>query len=445
MKIVNIEKVPGTHKVYNIETKKNNNYFANGVLVHNCFAYFFKSNNPAIKNLSLRPVDINRMIHAINGDCKDKHSKLMFDHFYSKKFLLHWGGMADPFCNFEKTNKRGLPLMEELGKLNYPTLFSFKGPTIFEKEYISLFEKYSDQRNFAFQCSIITFNQELSRKIEIGVPSPKKRIAALKMLSDMGYWTILRLRPFIIGVSDDGLDELLENCLEAGIRGISTEFFAMDCRSNQGMKERYAAIAKVIGVDDLHKYYAKLSPSERGGYMRLNRLVKERHVRKMYEFCIKHNLVFACSDPDYKELNMSGSCCGMPDNSPDNRGLENWTRSQLTYHLKEARKLYHKTGEKKELLFGEVYGKESYLDDKAFANDHVGVVGHCVGERSQLTHRIIVQKQWNNLRSPANPRNYFHGKVLPNGLDAQGNLKFIYSPSEYEERWKNEGVDLVGR
>jgi DNA repair photolyase len=443
MKVVKIEKVPGTHRVYNIETEKNNNYFANGALVHNCFAYFFKSNNPAIKNLQLRPVDIDRMINALNGRCTDQHSKMMYDHFYSKKFLLHWGGMADPFCHFEKTNRRGLPLIEELGRLNYPTLFSYKGPTIMDPDYVSVFKKYAHQKNFAFQCSIITSNEKLSKKIEIGVPTPTKRIESLKMLSDMGYWTILRLRPFIIGVSDDGLDELLERSLEAGIRGVSTEFFAMDCRSNTGMKERYASIAKIIGVDDLHKYYAKLSPSERGGYMRLNRHVKERHVRKMYEFCIKHGLVFACSDPDFKELNTSGSCCGMPDDFPDNRGLENWTRSQLTYHLKEARKEYHTTGRQRVLTFGGVYGNESYLDEKKFAADHVGAVGKSTAERSQMSQRTIVQKQWNNLKSPACPRNYFHGKLMPTGTDEEGNLMFIYTPSEYEARWLAEGVDLT--
>ena len=410
-----------------------------------CFAYFFKSNNPAIKNLQLRPVDVGRMINALNGNCTDKHSKLLYDHFYSKKFLLHWGGMADPFCHFEKTNRRGLPLMEELGRLNYPTLFSFKGPTIFDKDYVKVFDKYSGQSNFAFQCSIITANEKLSAKIEVGVPTPTKRIEALKMLSDMGYWTILRLRPFIIGVSDDRLDELLERCLAAGIKGISTEFFALDCRSNEGMKTRYAAIAKVVGVPDLLKYYSKLSPSERGGYMRLNRMVKERHVRKMYEFCVKHKLVFACSDPDFKELNMSGSCCGMPDDFPANRGLENWTKSQLTYHMKEARLAYHRTGERMVLRFNEVYGRETYLDEGAFANDHVGACGKCTAERQQLTQRTIVQQQWNNLRSPACPRNYFHGKVMPCGTDFDGNLEFIYTPMEYEARWAGEGVDLTTR
>lgn len=417
------------------------NYCSLGCLY--CFAYFFKSNNPAIKKISLRSVDVDAMARDLQGKATTKQGRIFYEHFYKRKFLLHWGGLADPFCYFEQKNRTGLKLIHTLGEMNYPTLFSFKGEAIFRKPYVQAFEEYAEQSNFAFQISIITGSEELARKIEIGVPSPSRRIDALKMLSEMGYWTILRLRPFIIGISDHGLDDLLDRALKAGIKGVSMEFFAMDCRSNEGMKKRYEWIAKQIGVKDLHKYFSTLSPSERGGYMRLNRLVKEPYVRKVYEFCAKHDLVCAISDPDFKELNTSGSCCGMPDNFPANPLLENWTKNQLTYHMKEARRLYHKTGERMILRFGEVYGDESYLDAKELANDHVDVIGMCCADRNSITQRNILQKKWNNLNSPSCPRNYLHGKVMPNGTDKEGNLTYIYTPSEYEEKWKEEGIDLT--
>lgn len=410
-----------------------------------CFAYFFKSNNPSSKGkqAQLKSIDPEKKLLDMQGKGTNMSGKLFHKHFYSKKFLLHWGGLADPFCNFEKKNKVGLKLIEGLGKMNYPTLFSFKGDAIFQKEYVDIFKKYSKQKNFAFQVSIITNQDRLSNLVEIGVPSTSRRLEAIKMLSEMGYWTILRLRPFIIGVSDIELDTLLERALDAGIKAVSMEFFALDVRANVGMKKRYDWLAKLVGADNLMEYFKTLSPSERGGYMRLNRLVKEPYVRKVYEFCAKHNLVCGISDPDFKELNTSGSCCGMPDHYPDNPLLENWTRSQMTYHLKEARKKYHKTGEQVKFRFSEVYGKEGYLDEKEFAQDHISTVSNCLSVNNQLTQRIILQKQWNNLRSPANPRNYFHGKVLPVGKDENGDIVFQYVPSEYEKRWKEEGVDLT--
>ena len=134
----------------------------------------------------------------------------------------------------------------------------------------------------------------------------------------------------------------------------------------------------------------------------------------------------------------------MPENYPANRLLENWTQSQLTYHLKEARKKYHKTGETTRLLFGEVHANESYLDELKLANDHPSVIGMDCSSRVNLTQRLILQRQWNNLRSPANPRNYLHGQIMPiNELDESGNLIYEYSPSEYEKHWKEEGITLT--
>ena len=55
----------------------------------------------------------------------DVKTRRYYEAFYKKKFLLHWGGLADPFCNFEKSNRKGYKLLKALGEENYPTLFSF--------------------------------------------------------------------------------------------------------------------------------------------------------------------------------------------------------------------------------------------------------------------------------------------------------------------------------
>jgi DNA repair photolyase len=415
-----------------------------------CFASFFKSNNPAIKEMALKAISVRSIENAIDGRGTDARSKLFHKHFYSKRFLLHWGGMADPFCNYEKTNNIGCDLLRVLGDRAYPTLLSFKGNALFGEKYLELLRDYSRQKNFAFQVSMVTADPKMSAKVEIGVPAPTLRLKALKTLSDMGYWTILRLRPFIIGITDESLDDLLNMALDAGISAISTEFFALDGRANIGMKTRYDWLAKIIGVDNLMKYFKALSPSERGGYMRLNRMVKEQYVRKIYNFCVENNLVLGISDPDFKELNMSGSCCAMPDVYPENPELCNWSKDQLTYALKEARKQYHRRSiismgqENPECLtFNKTFqGDVSYLDDIGLTNDHVSAARMSNVDRHQKTFRTILRAHWNNLRSPANPRNYLHGKIMPIGVDQHDDLLYKYTCSEYEDRWVKEGIDL---
>lgn len=447
MKIKSIRKIhvnPTT--VYNIETQKNNNYFANGMLVHNCFAYFFKANNPSISNsekgMELTSVNAQKLISALEGNPTEARGRMMHELFYQRKFLFHWGGLSDPFCTFEAKNGVGYEIIEALGSLDYPTLFSFKGATIFHKKYIEMFERYAKQNNFAFQVSMVTNDEKLSSLVEIGVQPPRKRIEAIRMLSQMGYWTILRLRPYIIGVTDESIDSLLEAALDAGINAISMEFYALDARASEDAKKRYDWLGRIVGAKNLMEYYSKLSPSERGGYRRLNRLVKEIHVKKVYKFCIENGLEFGCSDPDFKELTTTGSCCSMPDKYPKNPLLENWTRQQMTYHLKEARRKYHSTGEIAQFKFSEVYKDEPYLDHPGIAGDHIIGCGLCAADSSGMTYRKILRGYWDNLRSYANPRNYFHGKVIPCGIDEHQDLIYAYNPMPYEKRWMEEGINL---
>lgn len=409
-----------------------------------CFAYMFKTRNLSFTN-KLHSVNLKKFERTITGNPKNIREKAIYKHFYKKRFLLHWGGLADPFCNFEKNNNIGYKIIKILAEQKYPTLFSFKGSAIFRPKFIKLFNKYAKNKNFAFQISIIAPSDEMSRKIEIGVPVTSQRIKAIKMLNEMGYYTILRLRPYIIGITDQGIDNLLHRCLEVGIKAVSMEFVALDLRSNANLLKRYEWLGKIIGTKDILKYFKELSPSKRGSYMRLNRLVKEPYVRKIYEFCINNNLVFACSDPDYKELNMSGSCCGMPDKYPENKELQNWTKNQLTYALKEARRQYHVNGRTYKFRFDLVFksNKDTYLNETELGQDHVAVTGKCVSERKVINYLTIARQVWNNLRSPGNPCNYFHGKMLPIGIDGNQNYIYIYRPNEYESRWIKEGIDLT--
>jgi len=408
-----------------------------------CFAYMQKTNNSSFSD-KLHSVNPQKILKAINNEPDSYRMRAFHKHFFSKRFLLHWGGMADPFCNFEKANRIGYELISGLAKAKYPTLFSFKGDGIMRPMFRKLFGRYAGNKSFAFQCSIIAPSDEVSRQVEIGVPVTSKRIEAIKMLSDMGYYTILRLRPFIIGVTDDGLEELLYKCKDAGIKAISTEFVAIDIRSNDHLLKRYKWLGELIGTSDILKYFKALSPSERGGYMRLNRLVKEQYVKLMYKFCIENDILFACSDPDFKELNMSGSCCGMPDDYPENPELSNWTHNQLTYALKEARQMYHKRGRIAQFKFDKVFrpDKDTYLKGVTFGQDHICVSDMTASERHNMNYEMIANRVWNNLRSPGNPRNYFHGKLMPIRKDEDENLVYSYNPSEYEQRWVDEGIDL---
>lgn len=410
-----------------------------------CFSHSQKDINPGTKEAPLQGVDPKKLFAMMDGTATTKEAKKFYKYFFKDRFLFHWGGLADFGCHYERKYGTSFEILEGLVERDYPLMFSSKGPAISDQHYVDLFEKHAKKNSIAFQFSIVTADDDLARKVEPGVPSPTERFEYMKYLSDLGYWTILRLRPFIIGVSDDTLPEMMEQAYNAGAKAISTEFYALDQRCVGSMKKATIKMGQLMGINDIFSYFHKLSPKERGGYCRLNRLVKETFIKTMYLYCQTHDMVFTCSDPDFKELCGSQNCCGLPPKGyHPSRDMNNWSSNQLTSYVMEARIDYHKTGNRRYFSFDEIYGTPNWVfDDIELSHMDIGCTKFPYAMRKQLTLKHLLQEKWNNLRSYANPRNYLHGKLMPVGVDDADNYLYQYTPSAYEKVWVDEGIDLA--
>ena len=228
-----------------------------------CFAYYQKVSNPSCKgkNLAVKSVNVKKLIQAFQGKFPNDWK---WKYFFKNKFPFHVGGLADNFDNYEKKLMRGYPLIKVLAKMHYPTIFSTKGVLPMFGKYYKLFKKYRKNKSFAFQFSIITNSDKSASEIEIGCPSTTERLQAMKKMSDLGYWTILRLRPYIIGLTDINIDQLIKRAANAGAKAVSAEFFCLEQRiAGEAIEKRYNAISNNIGFN-IREYYKKLSPSERG-------------------------------------------------------------------------------------------------------------------------------------------------------------------------------------
>ncbi len=409
---------------------------------HYCFSSMQSANNPSCKgNTKFGAVNIKKLIKVMSGQYPDNP---YYKNFFKHRFLLHIGGLSEPFCYAEEIHHRCYELLEYLAAEKYPTVFSSKGYYMFltkkkNKKYLKLFQDSAKNNNFAFAHSIICDSDKTGKLIEPNVPSVTKRIEAIKILADLGYWNVLRLRPFIIGISDIGLESLLERSAKAGAKAISTEFFALDSRCAKLLDTNIQEISKITGID-YYNYLKKLSPTERGGYMRANRDVKEHYVKRMYVKCKEVGMQFNISDPDFKELNQSPSCCGLETN-PSNPEMANYTKGQLTHHLAELRKRYWASGGKDKYLTWEMVEKDianNWMDDLGYYSDSIKFWD--VDYSLKTGHKQEFQNTWNNLRSAANPQNYFHGKIVASGVDKRNMIIYEYKPHPYEIRWAKEGI-----
>ncbi|MCD6379647.1 radical SAM protein [bacterium] len=276
-----------------------------------CFARF---QNSYIRNLVKRQKVMNtkrvqRLFqNALEGIPPQTRLEQAFSKFIAQKRVIQWGGLSDPFDMFEKQYGKTLEMLEFLSEYNYPLSFSTKGTWwVYDERYRELFKKNKD--NWHVKISIITLDEDKTRKIEPGVPTPKERLAALGELVKMGVNVTLRLRPFIIGVSTETWRDLIDEAAKLGVKVVTTEFLCVESRASQSTRELFKRLSKYVGYD-VFEFYKKHSPN--AGLMRLNFNIKVPVFKAMRDYAHEKGMVFVSSDPAGRFLNDWVNCCGVP-------------------------------------------------------------------------------------------------------------------------------------
>jgi DNA repair photolyase len=339
--------------------------------------------------------------------------KPQFWAYIKDRKTIQWGGMSDPFCDFERHTPTGLELLRFFRKIDYPICFSTKGTWwLDDPRYTELFK---DNPNWNVKISIITLDEDKAKRIEIGVDSPQKRLEALQKVAKLNCGgATLRLRPFIIGVSSPRHTQLIDYAAEMGASALSTEFFCLEIRSKI-LRRRLKILDELCGFD-VFAFYKKYSSGQ--GYLRLNRNVKRRFIDDMESACRRNKIRFYVSDAHFKERCANGSCCGLPESF-------NYSRGQFC----EA------------LVICKAKGKVSF-QDIAPAMQHLKAVPYEKAEgfnTCSCERRVMFQGKtffdymrwlWNNPnKSGQSPYRLFEGIMNPTGFDENQDLIYTYDRS----------------
>lgn len=330
-----------------------------------------------------------------------------FWRYIEQRRPIQWGGLSDQFDEYERRHGKTLELLRFFREIEYPISFSTKAAWWSEDErYLELF---TGAPFWNLKVSIITLDAEKARLVEGGCPSPAERLQVVRRISERNPGGVtLRLRPFIIGMSDPTHKRLIRTAGEMGATAVSTEFFCLETRAAD--PNRYDPISKAIGRD-VKDYYRKYSYG--AGYQRLNRNLKRPFVDEMEDAAREAGMRFYVSDAHFKERCHNGSCCGLDESW-------NYTRGQWCEALMIAR-------EKGEVSWGDVKSDllgilEGIAVEKAV---------HFTGPEGRAKYwgfdvPEYVRWCWNNPKSGKSPYRYFEGILKPVRLDENGDVVYAY-------------------
>ena len=115
---------------------------------------------------------------------------------------LHWGANSDPFQACEKIHKCSLECLEIFAETGYPFIVSTKNPVMLTEEpYFSLIKKCKCVIQVSMACSKYD-------KLEQGAPKYEDRLKAVKVLSDCGIRTYIRVRPYFPDAHEEIMREI---------------------------------------------------------------------------------------------------------------------------------------------------------------------------------------------------------------------------------------------
>ena len=376
-----------------------------------CFGIFQKNriNNYNFEIKSVNPKNIQRLFDNCLNDKPKTNMEKQFYPYIKNRVTVQWNGLADGFDEYERKHGITLQLLKYFDKIDYPLSMGTKASWWTEdKRYMDLLAKHP--HNWHMKISINTLDKYKASIIEEGCPSPQERLEAMGRIADLGLHVTLRLRPYIIGYSEDYPD-LIREASQMGADSMVTEFLCIDSRAKKELKKRYDEMSKVLGYN-LYKFYKENSFTK--GYYTLNYNLKKPIIKKMKKIAHKHHMRFYVSDRDHKDKCDTVCCCG----TPLDMKVYDGHYAQALMFAKQNSGDHTVRWTDISPTVDKYLGHFKWKDAIGFNTNRS--VDYLL--RSKHTMSDYLREIWNTPKNSKSPFKYFDGVLYPVGLDENNNV-----------------------
>ncbi len=153
------------------------------------------------------------------------------------RFMISTGSMSDPYQPAEKDLKITRACLEVIEKYGFGASVITKSDLVLRD--LDLFERINGKSKAVLQMTLTIADEELSRKIEPGVCTSKRRYEVLKAFQEKGIPAVVWMTPLLPWLTDTGenVEQILAWCFDAGVKGIICFSAGLTLRS--GNREYY--------------------------------------------------------------------------------------------------------------------------------------------------------------------------------------------------------------
>jgi DNA repair photolyase len=128
------------------------------------------------------------------------------------------GTNTDPYQPIEGKWRIMRSIVEVLAETRHPLMITTKSDRVVRD--IDLLAGMAEQQLVGVAISITSLTPKISRTLEPRAPAARKRLAAVRILSDAGIPTTVAIAPVVPAVTDHELEHIVEAAAEAGAKGV---------------------------------------------------------------------------------------------------------------------------------------------------------------------------------------------------------------------------------
>jgi DNA repair photolyase len=206
LRVMSIEPLGKAMRLYDITTETED-FIANGVVSHNCFA------RPTHAYLGLSPgLDFETRLTAKVNAAEKLREELAKPGYRCEPLAI--GVNTDAYQPIERQQRITRSILEVLHEANHPVSLITKSALI-ERD-LDLLEPMAKKHLVAVTLSITTLDHEISRRMEPRTSAPERRLEAIRRLTEAGIPVNVNVAPVIPFLTDSELEPIMEAAAKAG-------------------------------------------------------------------------------------------------------------------------------------------------------------------------------------------------------------------------------------
>jgi DNA repair photolyase len=203
--VVNIEPL-GTMRLYDITTGTED-FIANGVVSHNCYA------RPSHAYVGLSPgLDFETKLFFKQDAAKLLENELAAPSYKCSPLMI--GANTDPYQPIEREYRVTRSLLEVLLRCRHPVTITTKGALVARD--VDLLAQLARDKLVHVMFSIPTLSNDTKRVLEPRAASPAARLKAMRVLADAGVPVGVLVAPIIPVLTEHEVEDVLAAAREAG-------------------------------------------------------------------------------------------------------------------------------------------------------------------------------------------------------------------------------------